>query len=99
MTTYAIFSIRDRQLDTFMSPFFAPARGAAVRSFVDEVKRDGSPMSQHPEDYSLHLIGSFDDVTSSIQSHAPEQIALASDYATPGGMGGTPMTSSGAQGR
>lgn len=97
MTTYHVFAIRDRQLDAFMTPFFAPSRGAAVRSFIDEVKRDGSPMSQHPEDYSLHLIGTFDDVTSSIHSTSPEQVSLASDH---GGMGGMPpMTSSGAQAR
>lgn len=98
MTTYTIFSIRDRQLDAFMTPFFSPSRGSAVRSFIDEVRREGSPMAQHPEDYSLHLIGSFDDTSSQIGWIQPEQVALASDHI--GGMGGMPpMTSSGAQAR
>lgn len=74
-----IFSVRDRAIDAFMQPFFAPATGAATRSFVDEVNRADSPMNQHPEDYDLYLLGTFDDSTGEFSTHAPRMVAIGKD--------------------
>ena len=56
-----IIAIRDKALEAFMRPFFAPAIQAAVRSFQDEVQRPESEMAKHPGDYSLWHFGTFND--------------------------------------
>lgn len=55
------FSVFDEKAGAFMPPFFSTAVGQAVRSFGDGVRREDSPLSRHPEDYRLYLVGEFDD--------------------------------------
>lgn len=58
-------SVFDAAADAYARPMFVPSRGLAVRSFTDEVNR-ASPdniMHQHPEDFSLFCLGTFDDCT------------------------------------
>lgn len=75
------FSVFDSKIGAFASPFFAPSRGAAVRAFSDEVKRDGSDFAKHPEDYILYQLCHYDDKTGVLAPLiAPEQVAKASDY-------------------
>lgn len=68
---HIVCSVSDRAVGSFMRPFFAPSRGWAQRSFADEVKREGSEMHSHPEDYELHYLGEWDDVTARF-INAPE---------------------------
>lgn len=75
-----VVAIRDRALDAFMQPWYSPAVGAAIRAFVDEVNRDGSPPNLHPEDYDLYLLGQFDEQSGTfIQEGPPTQIAIGKD--------------------
>lgn len=57
-----LFSVFDKALGEYNTPMAFQTRGVAIRSFLDEVKRQASdnPLSKHPEDYSLWYIGSFD---------------------------------------
>lgn len=63
MTVYVVVAIKDSALNAFMQPVFTPSVGLAQRSFADEVNNRESPMSRHPEDYSLYQLGSWTDVT------------------------------------
>lgn len=83
MTTLVVCSVRDRALDAFMQPFFAPAIGLAVRSFSDEVNRADSPMAAHPEDYDLYQLGTFDDATGTFAGTGPRQVAIGKDVKRP----------------
>lgn len=58
-----IVSVRDRAADTFGRPFFATARGQAIRAFTDEINRraDDNQLYNHPEDFDLYEVGTFDD--------------------------------------
>lgn len=56
-----VCAVRDAAVDSFMQPFFVVAPAVAVRSFYDEVQRDGSPMKSHPADYELFQIALFDE--------------------------------------
>ena len=60
-----VCAVFDSAVQAFGQPFFVPALGAALRSFSDEVNRKASDnaLSQHPEDYTLHALGQFDDET------------------------------------
>jgi len=58
-----IFAIRDSAVEAYNPPFFARARGEAERMFDDHVNDRRSPLSKHPEFYSLHYLGQYDDKT------------------------------------
>lgn len=75
-----ICAVRDSALAAFMQPFFVPALGVASRSFADEVNRQESPMFQHPEDYVLYELGTFDEDSGRFDLLPdPRQVARASD--------------------
>lgn len=77
---YQIVAVRDAALDGFGRPFFSPSLGAAVRSFSDEVSRNAADnlMFQHPEDYDLYHIGSFDDSTGEVSSMRAVRLVVGS---------------------
>lgn len=80
MTVLVVCAVRDRALDAFMQPFFAPSVGIAVRSFGDEVNRAESPMAAHPDDYDLYQLGTFDDATGRFAvGDGPRQVAIGKD--------------------
>lgn len=56
-----MFSIRDRQVGAFMSPFFQQSEGAALRGFADEVNRAAPDniLYRHPDDFELFYLGTF----------------------------------------
>lgn len=64
MTLHVVCAVHDSAVGAYNRPFFAPALPAAVRSFVDEVNRAAADnlMYSHPDDYTLWILGQFDDV-------------------------------------
>lgn len=60
-----VVAVFDSALDAYSRPFFVPTTQAAVRSFTDEVNRSSAenPLFAHPEDFTLHLIGEWEDST------------------------------------
>lgn len=69
MALHRIVAVRDIQIEEFLRPFTTPAIGGATRSFTDEVNRVDreNPMNQHPADYHLYELGTFDTSTGEIQ--------------------------------
>lgn len=77
-----VVCVFDSAVQAYMQPFFVPAIGAALRSFTDECNRRGSeqqpsPLYDHPEDYSLHLLAEFDDLTGEFKDPAGGKRVLA----------------------
>lgn len=68
MALHRIVAVRDIQIEEYLRPFTVPAIGGATRSFTDEVNRTApdNPMSQHPADYHLFELGTFDTQTGEI---------------------------------
>lgn len=62
---YVVCAVFDQAAEAYGRPFFAPAMGLAVRSFIDEVNRPSADnsMHQHAGDYALFHLGHFDDGT------------------------------------
>lgn len=58
-----VVCVRDRAVEAFGRPVFAPAVGFAIRSFQDEINRDepNNMLHMHPDDHDLYLLGSWDD--------------------------------------
>lgn len=54
------FAVYDVKGEAFGMPIFQRTKGEALRAFEDECNREGSMLCSHPEDYSLFLIGEYD---------------------------------------
>ena len=76
-----IVSVKDTAAQAFGRPVFVPTVSVAVRSFRDEVNRSDSKedMAQHPEDFELYELGSFDDSTGKVEVIEPRLVARAKD--------------------
>lgn len=74
-----ICSIYDSKAEAFMQPLFFQAKGQAVRSFADAVNQDGN-FKNHPDDYTLFCIGSYDDATGLLEPIAPESLGNGVQY-------------------
>ncbi len=71
-----VFSIFDTKAATFSRPFVAVREGEASRTFVDLVNAPNkdNPFAQHPEDYSLHRLGKFNQNSGELTDHVNYQI-------------------------
>lgn len=58
---HLIFSIYDQKAKAYLPPFFLPNAPMAERVFGDCVNSESHQFAQHPEDYTLFTLGSFDD--------------------------------------
>jgi len=56
-----ICAVRDQAIGAFMQPFFSRSEGEAMRGFSDACKDDKMPFRAHLADYSLFVLGAFDD--------------------------------------
>lgn len=60
-----IFSIFDVKAAAFLPPFYMVNRSTAERAFLDSVSDPGHMFCKHPEDYVLHILGTFEDADAS----------------------------------
>lgn len=76
-----IYAVKDLAVQAFGLPFFVRAKGEALRSFQDEVNSDKtkSAIAQHPEDYELYELGTYDEENSIIVYNGPVLISRALD--------------------
>ncbi len=76
-----LFCIRDSAAEAYMRPFCAQSEGAAIRSFSDMVNGNGDDLiSQHPEDFTLFSLGSFNEQTAIMQMHEPRSLGNGSTF-------------------
>lgn len=58
-----VFSVHDQKAVAFLPPFFFGTVGQAVRAISDCVTDPNHSFGNHPEDYTLFEVGSWDDST------------------------------------
>lgn len=76
-----VFAVRDVKTEVYSSPMFFVTNGVALRSFADEVQNAKSELARHAEDFSLWLIGSYDDQKGALMPlDLPVLVAEARDY-------------------
>ena len=56
-----VCAVRDNVVEAFMQPIFVQTTAQAERMFRDQLQDDQSPMSRHPEDYTLMYLANYDD--------------------------------------
>jgi len=83
MAVQVVCAVYDEASQSFSRPIFVPARGIALRSFIDEVNRDdpNNSMFVHTKDYKLYCIGEFDDVTGRLTSLDLPEVLMSGDTA------------------
>lgn len=75
-----IFAAYDRAAAAYLQPFFAPTTGLAIRSFHDAVNDSNHQFNKHADDYTLYLLGEFNDSDGSFTCpREPEKIISAAD--------------------
>ncbi len=72
-----VFSVYDSKVEAFLQPFFAPTKGAALRSFTDACNSGDHEFNRHAGDYTLFLIGSYDEKSSLLEPCTLENLGVA----------------------
>lgn len=83
MAILQVLAVLDAAVNSYNRPFCVPTRGLGVRAFMDEAmnKKPDNPMAQHPKDFSLWLLGTWDEESGVFLNQSPpERIAQASDF-------------------
>lgn len=75
-----IFTIFDSKASAYLPPFYLPQRGMAMRTFADCINDVEHQFSKHPEDYTLMMVGTFDDLSGIAMTTAPESIGNGLEF-------------------
>lgn len=65
-----VFTVYDSAVEAYLSPFFLPAKGAAIRAFTELVNDPNHQFGKHPADYVLFELGTYDDAKAEFVLHA-----------------------------
>lgn len=68
---FKLFAIYDDKVQAYTVPFAKPTVGSGIRTFDDLVNNPESDIGRHPEDYTLFLIGEYDDQTAQVTMKEP----------------------------
>lgn len=63
---HLIFAVYDSKAEAFGMPMFFAAKGQAIRAFDDQCNDPSSMIGQHPGDFTLFELGSYDVSTGKI---------------------------------
>lgn len=58
-----VFTVYDEKSNAYLQPFFLDTVGQAIRAITDCVNDDNHSFCRHTGDYTLFLLGEFDDST------------------------------------
>jgi hypothetical protein len=78
MMKFCVLAVYDSKVRAFAQPFVSPTEEAACRSIVDEASRPDSMLHRHPEDFSVMMLGIFDDKDGMLVSQVPTSLGLVS---------------------
>lgn len=72
-----VYSVFDSKAAVYGTPFFMPNDAMAVRAFTDLVNGPENMISTHPEDFSLFVVGDFDDQLAKLAPVTPLNLVTA----------------------
>lgn len=76
-----VFSVYDSAAKFYSDPFFALTKGQALRDFVTACNDPKTYLNQHPSDYTLFELGSFDELTGNFSMHlTPVSLGKAVEF-------------------
>lgn len=75
-----MYTLWDAKAEAFSMPFFADTDNLAVRIFGDSVLKPGTVLNDHPEDFFLYKVGSWEQSSGKVRGCNPVSIASAKDF-------------------
>lgn len=75
-----LYAIHDTLAGVYLPPYCADTDAVVIRDFGDAVRKGNTPISEHPEDYTLECIGVYDRETGVISPESPRVVCHASDF-------------------
>lgn len=83
-----LFAVYDSKTKTYMYPQHSLTKGEAVRNLDDAVNGGKGMVANHPEDFTLFHLGSFDDQTGTYDNKQANEavitaLELVKDNVTP----------------
>lgn len=77
-----VCTVYDRKAECYGPLMVFNQRGEALRSLDGAVKDTSTMISRYPEDYTMHVLGEYDDVSGRLKSlDQPEYLVCAADFA------------------
>lgn len=67
---HQVYSVYDTAAKAYLPPFHLPRHEIAIRAFTDCVNSPSHQFGAHPQDYTLHHLGEFDDATGLVTAPA-----------------------------
>jgi hypothetical protein len=58
---HQVLSVYDEKAEAYLPPFVLPTINMAIRTFMDCVSDSNHAFGKHPSDYTLYVLGDFDD--------------------------------------
>lgn len=80
MVMLNIYSIFDEKAEVFNAPFFMPRDGMALRAFADLVNDKNTTPGQHPDDFKLVFLGTFDEAKGVLAAGEMRTLGFGGDY-------------------
>lgn len=78
---FSVFSIYDSAISTWLPPLYSRNKGEMLRNFSDAVQDPKSKLAQHPGDFTLFEIGSWDDDKCVFDLHkTPVRLGVAIEF-------------------
>nr|UXQ87976.1 MAG: nonstructural protein [Microvirus sp.] len=78
-----LYSVFDQKAETYMAPFCVPTTGLAIRAFEDCVNSKTHHFGQHPHDYTLFQVASFDTDTGEMIFEGKKSIGNGVEFLAP----------------
>ena len=76
-----VYAVRDNLCGFYLPPTIGDNDAAMVRAFGDVATKGGTPIGDHPEDYTLEKIGEFDNESGVLVAlPTPQVLCHASDF-------------------
>lgn len=76
-----MYSVYDLKAEYFVPPWIARTHADAIRDFQKSVSTPNSPMGDHPSDFQLICIGTWDDISGVLTPHKEQQaLGVGTDF-------------------
>jgi hypothetical protein len=76
-----IASVYDSKVSVWSAPTFHINKGALSRAWMEAVNDPQSPFSKYPDDFTMFIVGTWDDSTGIIEMlQAPDSLGVAVQY-------------------
>ena len=76
-----VLSVYDAKAEAYLQPFYMKTKGEAIRAFMSVVNDGQSSFSKYPEDYTLFILGEWDEDKGVIsQKNVKEPLGTALEF-------------------